>query len=192
MLEAAVIEFADHGFEGATWRGIADRAGVSQGLIKFYFEDKAGLWRAAFLHAHACQAQELPPRPPGGWPAASFEERAAWLRAFVRHAARHPDVARMMIRESKPDNARLAWAADEVLRDAHEEFLSAARSLQAQGVLANLDPVSLHYALIGAVCQPFLAAEEIRTVHGRDPNEDAFVEAHADAIVRLFLGRDVD
>ena len=191
MLEAAVVEFADHGFEGATWRGIADRAGVSQGLIKFYFEDKAGLWRAAFLHAHECQARELPPRPPGGWPAASFQERAAWLRAFVRHAARHPDVARMMIRESKPDNARLAWAADAVLREAHEEFLAAARSLQAQGVLSGLDPVSLHYALVGAVYQPFLAAEEIRAVHDRAPETDAFIETHADAIVRLFLGRDV-
>ena len=188
VLEAAVTAFADHGFEGATWRGIADRAGVSQGLIKFYFEDKAGLWRAALLHAHESQQAELPSAPEGGWAAATHEQAAAWVRAFVRHAARHPDYIRMTVREAKEGSARIAWAADAALREAHAAFQDAVRALQARGALVGLDTVSLQFAFLGAVHQPFLAAEEIRVIHDRDPFGEAFVEAHAEAMVRVFLG----
>ena len=190
VLEAAVVEFAESGFDGATWRGIADRAGVSQGLIKFYFEDKAGLWRAAVLHAHACQEAELPPRPEGGWTQATRAQSAEWVRAFVRHAARHPDYLRMTMREANRGSERLAWAVDAVLREAHTEFQDAIRALQGRGLMRGLDTVSLQFAFLGAVHQPFLAAEEIKAVHGRDPFGDDFVEAHAEALVRVFLGDD--
>jgi len=47
LIEAAVHEFAAHGFDGASTRAIATRAGVHQPQINYHFESKLDLWRAA-------------------------------------------------------------------------------------------------------------------------------------------------
>ena len=44
--EAALEQFAEHGFEGATIRGIAEAAGVSPGLVQHHFRSKDGLRQA--------------------------------------------------------------------------------------------------------------------------------------------------
>ncbi len=43
LLEAAIQVFAERGFDGATTREVAKRAGVSEALIQRYFEGKTGL-----------------------------------------------------------------------------------------------------------------------------------------------------
>ncbi len=47
ILEAALDAFADEGFDGATTKAIAARAGVTHGLIYFYFPSKDDLFTAA-------------------------------------------------------------------------------------------------------------------------------------------------
>jgi len=44
--DAALEQFAEHGFEGATIRGIAEVAGVSPGLVQHHFGSKEGLRKA--------------------------------------------------------------------------------------------------------------------------------------------------
>ncbi|MBL8381607.1 MAG: CerR family C-terminal domain-containing protein [Burkholderiales bacterium] len=48
LVLAALRLFADKGFEGASTREIADAAGANISAIRYYFGDKAGLYRAAF------------------------------------------------------------------------------------------------------------------------------------------------
>jgi AcrR family transcriptional regulator len=47
ILEAAREEFAEHGYEGATVRGIADRAGVHASLVMQHYGSKAALFAVA-------------------------------------------------------------------------------------------------------------------------------------------------
>lgn len=49
--DAALAEFADRGFKGATIQTIADAAGVSTGLIRHHFGSKEGLRRMCDEHA---------------------------------------------------------------------------------------------------------------------------------------------
>jgi AcrR family transcriptional regulator len=42
---AGLALFADRGFEGASTHAIAERAGLRQGLIRYHFGSKEGLWR---------------------------------------------------------------------------------------------------------------------------------------------------
>src|SRR5918911_3780443 len=46
ILDAALVEFGEHGFAGARISAIAQRAGVNQQLISYYFDGKAGLFQA--------------------------------------------------------------------------------------------------------------------------------------------------
>jgi AcrR family transcriptional regulator len=50
ILSAALELFAEHGLDGATNEEIAERAGVTPGLIYFYFRSKDDLFLAAFEH----------------------------------------------------------------------------------------------------------------------------------------------
>jgi AcrR family transcriptional regulator len=45
ILDAAVVEFGEHGFAGARISAIAGRAGVNEQLISYYFDSKEGLYR---------------------------------------------------------------------------------------------------------------------------------------------------
>src|SRR5687767_4764185 len=46
ILHAAIEEFSERGFAGARVSSIAQRAGVNQQLISYYFDGKAGLYQA--------------------------------------------------------------------------------------------------------------------------------------------------
>jgi len=48
LVLAALRLFAEKGFEGATTRDICEAAGANISAIRYYFGDKAGLYRAAF------------------------------------------------------------------------------------------------------------------------------------------------
>ncbi len=48
ILDHAELSFAEAGFEGANLRDIAARAGVNQGLIRYYFGSKAELFDECF------------------------------------------------------------------------------------------------------------------------------------------------
>src|SRR5471032_1050528 len=46
IIEAAIESFGEHGFEGASTRDIAARAGVNAPALQYYFENKEGVSRA--------------------------------------------------------------------------------------------------------------------------------------------------
>ncbi len=48
LLDAALRLFAARGYEGATTREICEAAGANLSAIRYYFGDKAGLYRATF------------------------------------------------------------------------------------------------------------------------------------------------
>jgi len=53
ILTAALAEFADRGFDGASATEIARRAGVAQLLVHYHFTSKADLWKAVVTRAFA-------------------------------------------------------------------------------------------------------------------------------------------
>ena len=50
LLDAALVEFAASGFEAASTRDIAGRAGVRQGQLTYHFASKHALWQATVDH----------------------------------------------------------------------------------------------------------------------------------------------
>ena len=61
ILLAAIEVFADEGYEGASTRSLASRAGVNAPAIQYYFGSKEGLYRAVIAHIANLVEERLAP-----------------------------------------------------------------------------------------------------------------------------------
>ena len=187
LLDSALEMFSELGFDGATTREIAGRAGVNLGLVQYHFGGKEKLWRAAVDHAFAdlwttLDAAVTPGSDEPG-------RLAAMIRAAVRFAADHPGLVRLMNDEGKRDGPRLKWLVERHGRRLYDLAGAVLAAAPQHGALAGFAPVHLYYAFVGAVGMIFSQSAECRRLTGVDPTTSrALVDAHADAMVRLFLG----
>ncbi|GIG55243.1 TetR family transcriptional regulator [Demequina activiva] len=111
LLDAALALFAEHGYDGASMRAIAARAGTDPGMIRHYFGDKEGLFvetvldrtptvtrlRAAFMDGSPGQGRRLADAYFSLWEDPSS---GPMLRALVRSALpsrRAPEFMRHVI-----------------------------------------------------------------------------------------------
>lgn len=192
ILLAALQVFAEHGFDGARTRDIAERAGANLGLIQYYFEGKEQLWRAAVSRAFGelqGQLAEMIATRPMDEPADDRARLARVLRHFVRFVARRPEFMRLMNDEGKRDGPRMRWLADHHVRPFADAVRDLALRAQASGALpASVPAASLHYIALGAAGLLFSQAPECAYLLGVDPTAESFAEAHADAVVLLLLG----
>jgi AcrR family transcriptional regulator len=188
ILAAALEVFAERGFDGARTRDIAERAHANLGLIKYYFNDKERLWKAAVARAF----EELQAAIVGvGAPGPAGDE-TAWLeralREFVGYLARHPEFMRLMNDEAKRDSARMRWLADNFVAPLGAIVSQHLERARAEGLLAAIPAVSLRYIVLGAAGLIFSQAPECKHITGVDPTTPEFAERHAEALLALFLG----
>jgi TetR/AcrR family transcriptional regulator len=189
ILAAALEVFAERGFDGARTREIADRAGANLGLIKYYFDGKERLWKAAVTRAFAELQAEL---AEGARPS-DDDDPLAWLdrvvRQFVHFVARHPEFMRLMNDEGKRDGRRMRWLADRFVRPMSQVVGAHLDRAQAEGLVPPIPSVTLRYIVLGAAGLIFSQAPECKYVTGVDPTDPQFAERHADAVLQLLTGR---
>ncbi len=188
ILAAALDVFAERGFDGARTREIAERAGANLGLIKYYFDDKERLWKAAVGRAF----EELTAGFADGAGGSASDDPLVWLernlRQFVRFVARHPEFMRLMNDEGKRDSRRMRWLADRFVRPMAEAVGAHLERAQAEGLVPAIPVVSLRYIVLGAAGLIFSQAPECKYISGVDPTDPAFAERHADALLQLLTG----
>jgi TetR/AcrR family transcriptional regulator len=190
ILDAALGAFAEQGFDAASTRTIAARAGVNLGLIPYYFGGKQALWREAVDRAFSSLSEGVGEIGRGAGEIDSRAAAAVLIRRYVRFVARHPEFVLLMHEEGKRDSERMRWIVDRHVRPLFEATTRLMALNQGQGrIPAGIDPLHFHYILAGAVGLFFHQAPECRRLTDRDPFDEAMVEAHADAIVHLMVGK---
>jgi TetR/AcrR family transcriptional regulator len=196
LLEAALREFAAVGFNAASTRTIAARAGVRQGQLTYHFETKDVLWRATVDHlferfdAEFSTAWERHGTTGDEDAVTVFE---SGVRALVRAVSRLPELNRVMVHEATVDSDRLVWLVDRHVRARFEQLSVQWRQVQAHGdTHLDADPVVMYYCLLGAASLLYVNAPEAHHLLGGDDSTptvtDALVDAHADTIVAMLLG----
>lgn len=196
LLEAALVEFAAVGFEAASTRAIAARAGVKQGQLTYHYETKDELWRATvdqlferFDAEFATASESL--APSGGDDATAAFELA--VRALVRAVSRLPELNRMMIHASTTDSERLVWLVDQHVRPRFDELSPLWEQVRAEGgTHLEADPLVVYYCLLGSASLLYVNAAEAAHLLGVPDSTrvltDAVVDAHAETIVAMLLG----
>jgi TetR/AcrR family transcriptional regulator len=193
LVDAALKEFAAAGFDAASTRAIATRAGVRQGQLTYHFGSKVALWQAAVDHLFGrfdevfAAAYDVGPH---GDPTSVF---AASIRALVRSVARLPELNRIMVHEATADSERLAWIVETHVRSRFEQLGALWREVRECGATElDIDPVILYYTLLGAASLLYVNVAEARRLIGRkdshDLISDALIEMHADTLTAMFLG----
>ncbi len=186
LIEAALSEFAAHGFDGASTRAIARRAEAHQPQINYHFESKDELWRAcleqlmgeldAVIGEHTAGLDQTDDR-------ALF---AAVVRSLVVFAARRPELNRIMMHEGTAPGPRLDWLVANHLKRRHRDLALRWKRLTRSGDAAALSADILFHVLIGAASLLYANAPEARLL-GVDPDDPAVVDAHAEALVSMLL-----
>lgn len=187
ILEAAFEEFAERGFEGASTRTVAAKAGVQHPLVTYHFKNKEGLWRAVVSTTSFNFDRHFQDHLAG----ISEQDEVAQLRVlqeqFVRFAAANPNFHWLMSHEGKRDSDRLTWLVEERVRSYFDVVAKLIRAAQKQGRYVEGDPYHLQYLFIGAVTRIFMLTAEVQQVMGRSPFSRKFVDEHVRTCCALFF-----
>lgn len=186
ILASALDHFSRRGFEGASLREIAADAGVQHGMIRHIYQTKEELWRRTIAFLFDRMEREMPAELTDGEPR-GLDGFKAFVRWYVGYCARHPEHARLMVQQSILEGPGLAWTAEHYIGAGYRWYRPIIERLQRQGSLPDVDPLTFSLMLTAACQMPYLLSPEIRAVAGRDVHADAEIEAHAEAVIRVFL-----
>ncbi len=184
IVEAAVEVFAEKSFAGASTREIARRAETNQGLITYHFNSKEDLWRAAADHIFNRLGAQLTERLGALELSAPRERAREGIRQYVRFAAAHPELFRIMVDEGRVADERMNWLVDTHLRPRFESIVKGL--VDVVGIDDSMLPHAF-YALAGAASLMFAVAPECRRLTGLDPHTAQAIETHADYVAHLLV-----
>ena len=170
ILAAALEEFGSHGYAGARVSSIAKRAGVNQQLISYYFDGKAGLYRAlsdrwrqvsATINFDEASLAEVVT----GFLAES-EDRRQWARLLVWEG---------LTGESGGDDGGFFASMVEDLR----------RRQRSGELSSTLDPAYVMLMLFAAVLAPSALPQVVRGATGLSADSPAFFQSYRQELHRV-------
>jgi TetR/AcrR family transcriptional regulator len=188
ILNAAIAEFGERGFDGASIRAIADRLGLQHPLITYHYPSKNILWRAAAEHAFA--------QIKAGWDAALENADLpplARLReeytTLFRYTVAFPEFHRFMRQEALTDNPRLKWVAKNILAPLLARLIPQIVAVQEQGLLPPVDPVLFHYMMVSLTATLSGFGPEMHVTSGLSAADPKVVEAYWRLVDKTVFGQ---
>jgi AcrR family transcriptional regulator len=192
ILAVAIDLFSERSFKDATTREIAHRAGVTQPLLNYHYRSKDDLWRAAvdtlFGRLHRAMAEHTE----GLREVDPLTRVKLQVREFITFSARNPQLHRIITQESKADGPRMDHLVEHHVRPLYERTTALFEQLARDGAVPPIAAPHLYYILTGAGPSMFVLGPECRRLSGLDPESDAVIDAHADAVCRLLFGEPVE
>jgi TetR/AcrR family transcriptional regulator len=188
ILAAAVELFSVRSFDGATTREIAQRAGVTQPLLNYHYTSKDELWRAAVDWLFDELRRAMAERMHGLRGVDELTTAKLRVREFVTFSAKNPQLHRMITQECKADGPRMDYLVEHHVRPLYESTVAMFERLARDGVVPPIPAAHLYYILTGAGPTMFVLGPECRRLSGLDPQSDAVIDAHADAVCTLLFG----
>jgi AcrR family transcriptional regulator len=178
ILDAAIEEFAERGFEGASIRAIADRLGLQHPLITYHYRSKDSLWRAAAEHAFAKIRTEWDISAPEGSDFSPLAQLRQEYTTLFRYTVGFPEFHRFMRQETLTNNPRLKWVAETVLAPLLGRLLPQIAAAQQQGLLPTVDPILFHYMMVSLTATLSEFGPEMQVTSGLSSEDPKVVEAY--------------
>lgn len=184
ILDASEDEFAEHGFHGTRMVAIAKRAGVTHGLLHYYFDSKEGLYVAVvgrLFARHLRLFEKL------GAKGQALSAREAVLQSFDLFWD-HPNQVRIMLWEMASGDDRVEHA----MKSFYDGLAGALASLPDADARKRpgLDPRDVYVSILGALVVYFFRDPVIKRLFGEKrftAADRARRRAHMGALLDLLL-----
>ncbi len=188
ILEAALAEFARHGFGGARVSRIAEAAGVNKRMLYHYFGNKEALYLAALERTYeTIRAREL------ALDVERLEPREA-VRALVRtiwtHFLAHPEFVSMLANENLNRARYIVRSA--VIPRLQPPLIALIERLLARGAAAGLfrrdaDPLQLYLSIAGLCFFYFSNHRTLAVIFRRDFMAEEALRDRLEHVIEMVL-----
>lgn len=202
ILDAAEVEFAAKGFDGARLAAIARAADVPQALIHHHFGDKQGLYREVLERALAAMAAVGwhildtlgPPRKRGRAKRFGRGELQSLVEALVGMLvdfyATHARVLRILRLEAMRGGPLAGELVRAHVKPQLDDVVARFEEMRQSGeVRADVDARHLCISTVAMACFPYTEEAFLEAVWSLDPQSPAFADERRREIVRTVMAR---
>ncbi len=175
LLDAALCLFLQHDFDKVSTRQIAQQAGCNIGMIRYYFNNKLGLFEAV-LRGYTDKMIAQMDRLGRDLEQASL---GRLLELYYEVVAPHPDYPKLVVRiMSMPESSQQKKLLTSLVVNIPMPLERLIELLKAKGALRqDLDPAMTRLSLMSLMIFPFLVPASLLRLQG--------IELDTDFIYRL-------
>jgi AcrR family transcriptional regulator len=185
LLDAAMQEFADNGFDAASVREICKRAGMNVAAVNYYFGDKERLYIEAVKRAHVCSTEgPFPEFPPDAGPVDQLRGFIAVMVARM-HAPASPSAMKLVMREM----ADPGKAAHVVVQEFIQPIAFRLRAI-VESLFPDADPAAvlmIGFSVMGQILFYRQNRPVAELIFGKEPVDALTLERVTDHVTRFTL-----
>ncbi|OBJ04635.1 hypothetical protein A5624_26660 [Mycobacterium sp. 1482292.6] len=187
ILRAALMAFAEYGYEGMSLRTLNSELGLSRGTINQRFQSKEQLWYAAVDHGFQALANDIAAELPNDpAPDDDLSQLQTFIRAFLRASARRPELVRLMNQEGLHSTSRLDHVVSCCVMPTIEEPMRVLDRMAAAGLARRVSGRTLMFLVAHGAAAPFTLgplSDKFDSLDGPlDPTE------HVDLVTEILIG----
>jgi TetR/AcrR family transcriptional regulator len=188
ILNAALAEFAEKGFDAASIRVIAERTGLQHPLITYHFRNKDILWRSAAEYAFEQIREEWDKVEETNVGMSPLDRLRAEYRTLFKYTVAFPEFHRFMRQECTTNNPRLKWVAKTAVMPLIDRLLPQIAALQKEGVLPQMEPILFHYMMVSLTAMLSEFGPEIRATSKLVADDPDLAASYWLAVEKIIFG----
>lgn len=190
ILNIAIQAFANKGFDGVRQRDIAKKAGITNSLMNYHFDNKEDLWQQAILQLGEKLKKRLLEIQGYFKDLEGIAALKAYTRQFICFSAEHPEFHKVFFHEMCTQTERADWLIDTILSPLHQAFGGTNTNLQLNMEVFKGYPIAnISSIIIGAANVFFIHAFQMKKMYDTNPFEKAEIEKHADIVIELLFAK---
>jgi AcrR family transcriptional regulator len=187
ILEAALTEFAEKGFQEASLAAIARRLGVTAPLVLYHFGSKANLWREALEVFCANLAAVVQRAAEDGNGMEGREALRLLVRRLVHFFATNRAAYRLMRDEGGVENGQSDWFTSKNLRPIIGQIEAVYNRAVEEGAVRPAPFETTFFMILGAVSCYLESRTLVARLFGASEGDktDGWIDDYANQVVGL-------
>lgn len=169
LLQAAAVEFAQHGYAGTSSDSISRRAGMSKATFYEHFANKQECMLALFTRAAEVVREAMAHAARRVGPDDALGRLRAATRAFLTALAEHRAYAQTLLVEIIGAGPEAALRRDQILQQFADVLDAENAAAARRGLIARFASPHDSFAIIGAIAE--LVSRQVRLERPRDVME---------------------